>query len=276
MKKIFVFVFVLIIIAVVAVGLRVNALIGFSERFENETEAEIFTDSTGIQWRVLAEDEKGNRLIITEHVYGLPVSGLTQYNGSDNGITVSTRLRQINGLTQFNSKNVYTRLGQSDVLRFALDTWFTNILAPELKEIALPAGNVNNDVWLTPGGGSLFHERAAHENETSGLTFAATGTASPENSLFILSISEVNKYHSLGTLNKQGVVYLIEYGIYVPAEWWLRSPGSCLVAPVTIMTAGDTTGAFIDAATATESYSFRPALWISRKSSPDLVYTTQQ
>ncbi len=80
---------------------------------------------------------------------------------------------------------------------------------------------------------------------------------------------------ALGTLNKQGMVYLLEYGRYVPATWWLRSPGGCLVALVVVVGAGDTDGARITAATATESYGFRPALWVSRKSSPDLVYTTR-
>ncbi|MBS3900722.1 MAG: hypothetical protein KGZ54_01685, partial [Dethiobacter sp.] len=59
MKKIW----ALMIIVVVTLGL--SGCFGYKE------EITLFTDSTGVQWRVLAEDGKGNRLIITEHVHGL-------------------------------------------------------------------------------------------------------------------------------------------------------------------------------------------------------------
>jgi hypothetical protein len=210
---------------------------GLSGCFSNEVEIRVFTDSTGVQWRILFEAEDGNQLIITEYVHGL---------------------------TQYNSVNVYTFLGQSDRLRPALDTWFANTLAPELREVALVAENVNNDVRLTAEGDvEKFYAEVVHENETAGWSVAG-GTASQESPLFILSISEVNKYVTLGTLNMQGMVYLIEHDLYVPASWWLRSPGSNVKSPVAIMSAGDTDGARITAVPATEKYGFRPALWITR------------
>lgn len=226
MKKIW----TLMIIVVVTLGL--SGCIGYEE------EITVFTDSTGVQWRVLAEDGKGNQLIITEYVHGL---------------------------VQYNSSNVYTFLGQSDGLRIALNAWFVDTLAPELRENALLAGNVDNDVRLTIGDDVdlSFFEVTVHENEAAGWTVAATGAASPENSLFVLSISEVNKYSNLGTLNIQGK-QVSPYGNLVPAAWWLRSPGSCSEGPVALMSAGDTKGAVITVVPATEKYGFRPALWISR------------
>jgi hypothetical protein len=153
--------------------------IGFSGCFSHEAEIRVFTDSTGVQWRILSENEDGNQLIITEHVHGL---------------------------TQYNSVNVYTFLEQSDRLRPALDAWFANTLAPELKEVALDAKNVNNDVRSTAeSDGENFFEVAVHENETAGWSVAG-GTASQESPLFILSISEVNKCTRLGTLNMQGII----------------------------------------------------------------------
>ena len=226
--------------------------LGLSGCFRYEEEITVFTDSTGVQWRVLAEDGNGNQLIITEYVHGF-----VQDNSSY-------------GLVQYNSSNVYTFLGQSDGLRIALNTWFVDTLAPELRENALPAGNVDNDVRLTIGASAnenvaeVFFVVTVHENEAAGWTVAATGTASPENSLFVLSISEVNKYSNLGTLNVQGMVRVVPEGHFVPAAWWLRSPGISSEGPVALMSAGDTDGARITAVPASEKYGFRPALWISR------------
>jgi len=230
MKKIW----ALMIIVVVTLGL--SGCFGYKE------EITLFTDSTGVQWRVLAEDGKGNRLIITEHVHGL---------------------------VQYNSSNIYTSLGQSDGLRIALNEWFVYTLAPELRENALPAGNVDNDVRLNIGDDvdySFWHQITAHENEAAGWTVAATGAALPENSLFVLSISEVNKYSNLGTLNVQGMMRVIPEGHFVPVAWWLRSPGSSSYSPVALMWAGDSEieGFYVSVVAATSKFGFRPALWISR------------
>jgi len=207
-------------------------------RHEKEITGSVFTDSTGVQWRILAQNEKGNQLVITEYVHGI---------------------------VQYNSSNVYTFLGQSDGLRIALNTWFVDTLAPELRENALPAENVDNDVRLTIGDDAdrlIYHEVTVHENEPAGWTAAGTGTASPENSLFVLSVSEVNKYSKLGTLNMQGKKFSPS-GNLVPASWWLRSPGSSSLSPVAVMSAGGTFP-HVSAVPATEKYGFRPALWISR------------
>ncbi|MBS4008099.1 MAG: hypothetical protein KGZ45_06695 [Clostridium sp.] len=46
--------------------------------------------------------------------------------------------------------------------------------------------------------------------------------------------------------------------------WWLRSPGGLAEVRVAIVSAGDTDGARISSVPATDSYGFRPALWVSR------------
>jgi len=234
MKRIWMF------IAVIAVG---ALFLGGFFHYEAENEAEVriflFMDSTGTSWRVLAENEDGNQLIITELVHGL---------------------------TQYNSADAYTVLGQSDRLRPALDAWFANSLAPELQEVALEAHNVNNDVRSTAERDGDFD---VEENEAAGWSVAG-GIASQENPLFILSISEVNKYKETGTLDMQGMAYLDERNIFVPAVWWLRSPGSspksvATVSPGdTVVSPGDTVGPEISTALATEKHGFRPALWIDR------------
>jgi hypothetical protein len=217
----------------------------------------MFTDSTGVQWRVLAEDSAGNKLIITEHVHGL-VRRITDV--SDN----------LQGVAQYNSTNSYTRLSESKELRPALNKWFADTLAPELKEVALPVESVDNDVRLEPGGFVDIHEAyrlMAGENEPAGLTSAGVGDATPGNSLFVLSISEVNEYVRLGTLNIQGMALVYWSDLddhYVRASWWLRSPGYSTAYPVAIVGAGDTSGARLSIASATEIHGFRPALWVRR------------
>ncbi|MBS3988437.1 MAG: hypothetical protein KGZ44_00640, partial [Dethiobacter sp.] len=84
--------------------------------------------------------------------------------------------------------------------------------------------------------------------------------------LFVLSISEVNKYSNLGTLNVQGMMRVIPEGHFVPVAWWLRSPGSSSYSPVALMWAGDSEieGFYVSVVAATSKFGFRPALWISR------------
>ncbi|HSV86682.1 MAG TPA: DUF6273 domain-containing protein [Levilinea sp.] len=205
--------------------------------------AERFTDSTGVEWRVLTEDADGNKLIITEHAHGV--------TGRD-GETVA-----------YNSTNNYTRLGESDMLRPALNIWFTNILAPELKEIALPAENVDNDVRFEPGGTEW-----QSENSLEGLTRAGDGIALPENALFVLSISEVNQYFTNSTNN---ITLKITNrvlrrpnrelrGTDVARSWWLRSPSGNPAYPIAYVSVD--TEAFIFNLSADEPIWFRPALWI--------------
>lgn len=191
---------------------------------------ETFTDSRGMEWRILAHDANGNSLIITEHVYGVG--------------------------TQWHSVNrADTRLHNSNVMRPTLNDWFDGILAPELRAFALPAANLHNDVRSTwgPAGATT-----TNENAPAGWTSAGSGAATGANSLFLLSISEFNRYSSV--LNR---VATTPAG--VTAFWWLRSPG---VQPNWACAAVVNTGGTVASddsvqgqATSTQN-GFRPALWV--------------
>jgi hypothetical protein len=216
------------------VSVAILAIIGLG--LSGCSNVEIFTDSTGVEWRVLTVDDYGNRLIITErNAYGLdPADGFLR--------------------VPYNTEDIYTRLNDSDGLRPALNDWFSTVLAPELRKLALPAENVNNDVREA---GEWFGDFEAfssmrNENEPAGWTFAGSGEATPENSLFVLSISEVNKYRNLGTLNLND------------AFFWLRSPGFSDKHRVAVMVVSDTERLPIVSSTrAFHKFGFRPALWVS-------------
>jgi len=224
------------VLFLVLVGFIVLAIAGFIYSRQN-TSIESFMDSTGITWRVLAEDNDGNRLIITEHVHGL---------------------------SQYNTTNIYSLLGNSDGLRAALNRW---PLAPELRAMALPVHNVNNDARIEPVpliGWEMWQtpEALANEIEPQGMTSAGVGMATPENSLFVLSVSEVNEYLRRGTLNKQGYEYR-GHGRFIPVSWWLRSPGVCDERPIAYVKWFESNRDWMfETVWATESIGFRPALWI--------------
>lgn len=199
---------------------------------------EIFTDSTGIEWRVLAVDENENRLIITERVQGI---------------------------SQYNTTNVHTFLGQSDGLRLTLDAWFADVLAPELVEGALTADNLDNDVRLRAGPISGWeswqvHRALAAENAPAGLTRAGESTS--ENPLFVLSVSEVNEYRRRGTLNKEGLEYFPRLNEYLPISWWLRSHGTSAGTVAIVRWAESERTWFLDNTQASDELGFRPAMWV--------------
>jgi len=230
----------LIFIATVAsIIIFITSLVGDSNK-----NLETFIDSRGISWVVLTVDENGNKLVITEHVHGM---------------------------TKYNTENIYTFLGDSDDLRLALNEWFVNQLAPELEAVALPVENVNNDVRRSPRGGDINHPqisldihnafvRDSTENTSDGLSMAGSGIATADNAIFILSISEVNKYRR--TLNVTANAFNRENDFSV--SWWLRSPGMHTNSPVAIMNYRDSDNdSIISSVPADETYGFRPALWIS-------------
>jgi len=207
-------------------GLRPAMLLRFEGRNVEETPlGGIFTDSSGVVWRVLAMDSSGNKLITTEHVHGFG--------------------------TIYHSTNIYIRLHNSNRLRPTLNTWFNNTLAPELKAIAMPAENLQNDVRPEPGG---FW---TNENEPAGWTSAGLGAATASNALFVLSVSEANRYAT--TLNR------VSYDVNArtqPRQWWLRSPGGAAGGNITVAHI-DVSGS-MNASTATNAaLGFRPALWVN-------------
>jgi len=227
------------------------------DKNNSNVDIEKFVDSTGVEWRVLTQDDKGNKLIITEYVYG--VTEVIEDELTHNIIGVS-----------YNSTDVYTFLGQSDVLKLALDDWFIVKLAPELKEIALPVENINNDVRTEPGANEVnshdtFFDVAVFENESAGWTSAGTGIATADNTLFVLSISEVNKYKNYGTLNIEGVttIWNERANDFFISAWWLRSPSYSTLAPmVCIRTDNSDKSWFISIRNANRPSGFRPALWV--------------
>ena len=221
--------------AVVLAAIITVILIGFIGLgiFDNTNSSPIFTDSTGIEWRILNQDDSGNMLIITERAHGV-IGGCCEELPCMRG-----------GIVAYSTINNYKRLNESDVLRYALNEWFKYALATELKEVALPAKNIDNDVRSEPGG--LGWEM---ENSLEGLSAAGAGSATPENSLFILSISEVNQYFG-SRKALQGICL---------RSWWLRSPGGDAERPIAYVRVD--TEAFIWHVEATESMWFRPALWI--------------
>jgi len=201
---------------------------------------EVFIDSTGMEWRVLTRDESGNKLIITERTQFLEYRYFTTLTLEDGTSRIVTRPVGV----QFNSENVFTNLSESDVLRPTLDAWFADILAPELRERALPAENIDNIV------SDMEHELQRIDHSL--LTHVGTGSVTPQNAMFVLSITEVRKYTESGTFN-------ILYG------GWLRSPGVS-EGRIARSSAGDPDHGrrrltFLDAEATRES-GFRPAMWI--------------
>lgn len=201
---------------------------------------ELFVDSTGMEWRVLTRDANKNKLIIAERGQFLGnryAMTLTLADGTSRIVTVPVGV-------QFNSENVFTSLSESDVLRPTLDAWFANILAPELRERALPAENIDNVA------SDMEHELQRIDPRL--LTHVGAGSVTPQNAMFVLSITEVRKYAESGTFN---ILY----------RSWLRSPG---VSEGRVAQSGASDPDrgrrrlnFCEA-DATRESGFRPAMWI--------------
>jgi|GEM_PF-3717962 len=148
---------------------------------------ERFTDANGISWTVLTIDENGNRLIAT-HNHLLPS-------------------------VQYHSVNTFVTLSNSDGARPALNA-FWNTIDPALRVAARPAAGIDTDVFSAP-----TYRNLPAENAPAGLTFVnpANPPVTANNALFILSLSEYNRYNPPTgrplTMGNQ------QYSI------WLRSPG---------------------------------------------------
>ena len=187
-----------------------------------------FTDSRGIVWRVIANDRDA-ALIMTEHVH-MPY-------------------------TPYNLENVYTRLSESH-LRTALNDWGTENLAPELAARARLPYNVDNDVRAAPGthGWQL-------ENGEAGWTSPGATAANAPGALFVLSVSELNRYASAvgSTLEERTATDTNDTAI----GWRLRSPGNNVDTPTTRVNSRGN----VNAPHAHEMIALlgaRPALWITR------------
>jgi hypothetical protein len=202
----------------------------------------VFTDSSGIVWRVLHIDNAGNRLLITEHVHGVD--------------------------TQFHSTAQFVPLHRSDRLRPALNDWFNNTLSSELRARALPANNLTEDVRSLPSSEVNWYR----ENESAGWTSAGSGTATATNAMFTLSLSEVNRFfpveHASPVVVEPSLVAAGTDGSL--SAWWLRSPGgpfsqwdSNYQAHVTAISVTGTLQSRDVNPRPDTNIGFRPALWIS-------------
>jgi hypothetical protein len=185
-----------------------------------------FIDSNDVVWRVLYRDGDGNRLIMTQYVHGVG--------------------------TAFNSTNIYTRLQDSDRLRPALNNWFNNVMGENVRSFALPAGNMLTDIRSEPSSLTLTTEVGE-----VGWTYAGFGAVNAENSLFVLSVSEVNRFNTAGTLNMSAT---LPDGTGAGTVWWLRSPGGGTGTASRIAVVGTS----LTSNNATTANSFRPAVWISQ------------
>ena len=238
---------ILIITVILGIG-------GFFDRGLVPGVGRTFTDSSGIEWRVLTKDSNGNKLIITEDAHGGPY-GKRPLGWSPETIAYFGWTTEYLAVA-YNNRNVYSRLSHSDTLRDELNAWFTDRLAPELKEIALPVENVDNDVRLEPNGIERFdateYRSFRTEHGPEGISRASNGSATPENSLFVLSISEVNQYKRRGRLLRRGQ----------NRSWWLRSPGLYANSVAYVDTISDV---FIYSSPANNGLHIRPALWTRPK-----------
>jgi len=180
----------------------------------------------GIVWRVLHNDGAGHRLIITERVH-----------------MVGAR---------YNTTNIYTRLGVSNA-RAALNNWWGPNVTGALGNVAVPALNVENDVRSAHG--------SWNNNEQGAAGISAPGSGAVQengsNALFILSLSEVNRYFT----NTDGARRAALHGGTATnwQPWWLRSPGNTATNRV----AGISTAGHRNARPANNTEpGLRPAMWI--------------
>lgn len=202
---------------------------------------ERFMDSTGIVWRTIAE-QGNHRLIITEHVHGYG--------------------------TAYHSTYTYTRLNNAAILRPALNAFWENNISPELRAKIVPANGMNNDIRHQPGG-DWHHgtpNDADRENEAVARTSPSSGTATPDNSIFILSISEVNEYFGQPPAGYWTYYTRIAYDTAgTPQFWWLRSPGGFVAGPVAIVGSGGEIACIYANHT---TIGYRPAIWVDAVGTP--------
>ena len=211
---------------------------------------DVFTDSEGISWRVLA-DQGNSRLIITEHAHG---------NWTTPAFDAITNM-PYNAL-----QNQYVRLGNA-TLRTTLNNWGAANLSNELRSVAVAPVGVNNDVretlWTATETTNWLSFLA--ENDWAGARAGFTtpgartqGTAA-DGSLFALSMSEANQYFD-GDAGRRTFDHNANFRT-VERHWWLRSPGYNTTYVVAMVF-----GAGNMSATGATSpvVGLRPALWITQ------------
>ena len=148
-------------------------------------------------------------------------------------------------------------------MRPALNNWW-NYIPAEIRAIARPSANLNNNARFTDGIVTWLASSNMHtENVETDRTAPTGGTATAANSLFILSLSEANHWigNEPGSANTR--VATCNNGT-TPRYWWLRSPGNDSSGPVAIVNPGGTYAAcFMSSAIHGHfALGIRPALWI--------------
>ena len=147
-----------------------------------------FIDSSGMHWRVLRNDGNGNSLIIADRV-------------RDAGTPVINRWATLNEMMR-------THL---------LENW---TLAPEIAALALLPVGADTDVRTELTSGS-FLNLPSNENGAAGITTPGAQATTPNEGLFIFSISEANEYFG----NNASRAANSASAPHVPTGWYLRSPG---------------------------------------------------
>jgi len=201
------------------------------------TVSEVFTDSTGLEWRVLAVTD-GSALIITEHVH-----------------LTNTRYHYEDDFRPFQTAEIST----------TLNTWFGNdaFVSPGLRARALPYAFQLDDG--TPGGNGVEHQATtwvytpSDTNQQQARTIP--GAPGSGDKAFLLSVSEVNEYFS--RIEERVALRISEEGVVGrPAYWWLRSPSRNATYQVWVV--GMNGFIFFDPANyATSHLGVRPALWVT-------------
>ena len=211
----------------------------------------------GVTWRVLDNDNlhPGYALIITEHVHH--VGTIFHSNTSTVANNMSQYFPWANMMAQTNAAHI-------SPIRGAMDTFWThNVAGTTLADAAVQAVGLNRDVRTTHGNWN------AGENSANGWTSPGVGTSvTSRNSLFILSVSEVNRYFSATTgANGRQAQTPAQFAANPnsPATadntpWWLRSPGSSAAHPCSDVSTSGNVG---NATASLASRGLRPALWIA-------------
>ena len=232
--------------------------------WEDAEPGDTFTDVNGIVWRVLEVDEDGNMLILTERVFGV-----TGEYGPPN---------TIQGPPFYNASAMppidFMPLAGSNI-RTELDKWWDDNISPQMRNAALPFAPLTDVRTGTAPLGANWQQ----EDEDAGLSAPAarTTTISGPTALFILSISEANRfldnlsaYDVILTDTAISAVDLSEYQTPRPRGWWLRSPGGYannILAPMSgvsytpIMHVGE--AVIVSASTSYDQFGLRPAMWIA-------------
>lgn len=214
----------------------------------------------GIYWMILQDNRPVQNTTIT--------NGAGQIVTSDGTGTVLIVTRDVHGGGQAFNESGYFDAINNTTLRSGLNSWWNdNVVSTELAGMARGATGANLDVRTSAvlGGNWTPWTEWAGEDEVLGVTTPANEAVANASALFVLSVSEANRYFGNSGIGNNAARVANGYGTDTPISWWLRSPGDAAVNPVaavdflgTVTTKGPNAVSVGDVSTG-----FRPALWIS-------------